>query len=86
MAMPILAATAAQVGLHPYLIMIAGTVAASYGFMLPVATPPNAIVYSSGWIPSPQMAKTGLALDLMGVLLVSVLVYLLVGPVFGLAM
>lgn len=83
MAMPILAATAGQVGLHPYLIMIAGTVAASYGFMLPVATPPNAIVFSSGWISSPQMAKTGLALDLMGVLLVSVLVYLLVGPVFG---
>lgn len=83
MAMPILAATASQVGLHPYLIMIAGTVAASYGFMLPVATPPNAIVYSSGWIPAPQMAKTGFALDLMGVLLVAVMVYLLVGPVFG---
>ncbi|MSO19838.1 MAG: SLC13/DASS family transporter [Acidobacteria bacterium] len=83
MAMPILAATAGQVGLHPYLIMIAGTIAASYGFMLPVATPPNAIVYSSGWIPAPQMAKTGLALDLMGVLLVAAMVYLLVGPVFG---
>jgi sodium-dependent dicarboxylate transporter 2/3/5 len=83
MAMPILAATASQVGLHPYLIMIAGTVAASYGFMLPVATPPNAIVFSSGWISSPQMARTGLVLDLIGVLLVSVMVYLLVGPVFG---
>jgi sodium-dependent dicarboxylate transporter 2/3/5 len=85
MAMPILAATASQVGLHPYLIMIAGTVAASYGFMLPVATPPNAIVFSSGWISSPQMAKTGVVLDLMGVLLVSVMVYLLVGPVFGIS-
>lgn len=85
MAMPILAATAGQVGMHPYLIMIAGTVAASYGFMLPVATPPNAIVYSSGWISAPQMAKTGLALDLMGVVLVSVMVYLLVGPVFGIS-
>ncbi len=83
MALPILAATSGQIGQHPYLLMIAGTMAASYGFMLPVATPPNAIVYSSGWVPIPQMAKTGLALDLFGVLLVSVMVYMLAGPVFG---
>jgi sodium-dependent dicarboxylate transporter 2/3/5 len=86
MAMPILAAIGKEIGVHPYLLMISATIAASYGFMLPVATPPNAIVYSSGWISSPQMARTGLVLDLMGVLVVTALVYLLAVPVFGIAL
>jgi len=86
MAMPILAATAVQIGLHPYLLMVSATIAASYGFMLPVATPPNAIVYSSGWIKSSQMARVGLALDLMGVIAVTILIYTLAIPVFGITL
>jgi sodium-dependent dicarboxylate transporter 2/3/5 len=86
MVMPILAATAVQIGIHPYLLMISATIAASYGFMLPVATPPNAIVFSSGWITSPQMARTGLALDLLGVVMVTLVVYLLAVPVFGIVL
>jgi sodium-dependent dicarboxylate transporter 2/3/5 len=86
MVMPVLAATGIQIGVHPYLLMISATIAASYGFMLPVATPPNAIVYSSGWISSPHMARTGLALDLMGVVMVTLLVYLVAVPVFGIAL
>ncbi|OFV94898.1 MAG: hypothetical protein A3F68_01720 [Acidobacteria bacterium RIFCSPLOWO2_12_FULL_54_10] len=86
LAMPILAATALQIGVHPYLLMVSGTLAASCGFMLPVATPPNAIAYSSGWITSPQMARAGLALDLMGILLITLIVYWLGAPVFGISM
>jgi sodium-dependent dicarboxylate transporter 2/3/5 len=85
MVMPMLAVMGKEIGVHPYLLMISATIAASYGFMLPVATPPNAIVYSSGWIPSPQMARTGLVLDLLGVLTVTALVYLIAVPVFGIA-
>ena len=83
MAMPILAATAVQIGVHPYVLMISATIAASYGFMLPVATPPNAIVYSSGWITAPQMARAGLVLDLLGVIMVTILIYTIAIPVFG---
>ncbi|MBI2819729.1 MAG: DASS family sodium-coupled anion symporter [Acidobacteria bacterium] len=83
MAMPILAATAVQIGVHPYILMISATIAASYGFMLPVATPPNAIVYSSGWIRAPQMARAGLVLDLLGVIMVTILIYTVAIPVLG---
>jgi sodium-dependent dicarboxylate transporter 2/3/5 len=83
MAMPILAATAVQMGVHPYVLMIAATIAASYGFMLPVATPPNAIVYSSGWIRAPQMARAGVVLDLLGVIMVTILIYSVAMPMLG---
>jgi sodium-dependent dicarboxylate transporter 2/3/5 len=83
MAMPVLAATAVQMGVHPHVLMIAATIAASYGFMLPVATPPNAIVYSSGWIRAPQMARAGLVLDLLGVIMVTILIYAVAMPILG---
>ncbi len=86
MVMPILAATALQIGVHPYLLMISATIAASYGFMLPVATPPNAIVFSSGWIRAPQMARVGFVLDLLGIVMVTLTVYLVAIPVFGIVL
>ena len=86
MAMPVLGATAIQMGVHPYLLMISGAMAASYGFMLPVATPPNAIVFSSGWISAPQMARAGFVLDLLGVIVVTLLVYFVAVPVFGITL
>ncbi len=57
--------------------------AASCAFMLPVATPPNAIVYGSGAITIPQMAKAGLVLNVISIGLVSVTGYLLVMLVFA---
>jgi sodium-dependent dicarboxylate transporter 2/3/5 len=86
MAMPILAATAVQIGIHPYALMVSATIAASYGFMLPVATPPNAIVYSSGWIRAPQMARAGLVLDLLGVIMVTLLIYTVAIPLLGISL
>lgn len=77
MLLPLLAASADSFGLHPAPLMFAATLSASFGFMLPAGTPPNAIVFSSGCISVPQMARCGLAVDLAGVVLVSVVCYLL---------
>lgn len=81
--MPIMAATAQALHLHPFLLMIPAALSASCAFMLPVATPPNAIVFASGYVTVPQMARAGLWLNLIGVLLITALVYLLLMPVFG---
>jgi sodium-dependent dicarboxylate transporter 2/3/5 len=51
--------------------------------MLPVATPPNAIVFASGFITIPQMVRAGLWLNLIGIVVIVGAVYLLMGPVFG---
>ncbi|MBF8306073.1 MAG: Transporter, divalent anion:Na+ symporter family protein [Acidobacteria bacterium] len=85
MAMPVLAAAAVQMNVHPFLLMVPGTLAASFGFMLPVSTPPNAIVFGSGWITIPQMARAGIWMDLMGIVLVTAIVWLLGTAVFGIS-
>jgi sodium-dependent dicarboxylate transporter 2/3/5 len=81
--LPVLAATAVGLGLHPFALMIPAAISASCAFMLPVATPPNAIVFSSGAIPMTGMIRTGIFMNLIGVILVTLLVYLLVVPAFG---
>ena len=83
MMMPILASTAIGIGIHPFVLMIPGTVSASCAFMLPVATPPNAIVFGSGWIALPEMARAGLWMNLIGVCVVTTMTFLIAGPVFG---
>jgi sodium-dependent dicarboxylate transporter 2/3/5 len=80
--MPIMAATAQALHLHPFLLMIPATISASCAFMLPVATPPNAIVFASGYVTVPQMARAGIWLNLIGVILITMIVYFLVVQVF----
>jgi sodium-dependent dicarboxylate transporter 2/3/5 len=80
--MPIMAATAQALHLHPFLLMVPAAISASCAFMLPVATPPNAIVFASGYVTVPQMARAGIWLNLIGVVLVTAIVYILVVPVF----
>jgi sodium-dependent dicarboxylate transporter 2/3/5 len=75
--LPLLAASAESFGLHPAPLMFAATLSASFGFMLPAGTPPNAIVFSSGCITVPQMARSGLAVDLTGVVLIATVCYFL---------
>jgi sodium-dependent dicarboxylate transporter 2/3/5 len=75
---PLVAASAGSFDLAPGPLMFAATLAASFGFMLPAGTPPNAIVYSSGYITVPQMVKAGIAVDLMGALLVATACYVVV--------
>jgi sodium-dependent dicarboxylate transporter 2/3/5 len=57
------------------LLMMVATVAASYAFMLPIATPPNAIIMSSRVISVKQMATVGFKLNLIGIIVLSVLAY-----------
>lgn len=80
---PVIAATAVQIGVTPYLLLIPMAVTCSFAFMLPVATPPNAIVFGSGWITIPRMARAGVALDILGLVVVPLMVYFLGGMVFG---
>ena len=83
MLIPVLAAAAVAMGTHPFLLMIPATISASCAFMLPVATPPNAIVFGSGWVRIPQMARIGLWINLIGAVLITLLVYTIGLLVFG---
>jgi sodium-dependent dicarboxylate transporter 2/3/5 len=74
--LPVLGALAQGLHLSPLLLMVTATLCASFAFMLPVATPPNAIVFASHCIGIRQMARAGLWLNLIGVLLIGAFVYL----------
>ncbi len=73
--LPVLAATAVEIHVHPFLLMIPATLSASCAFMLPVATPPNAIMFGSGYLDIPTMAKTGIVVNLLGALLITLLLF-----------
>lgn len=73
MAMPIMAGTAVLIGIDPLLLMSTAAMAASMAFMLPVATPPNAIVFGSEFLTISQMARAGLLLNILSVMVVSLL-------------
>ena len=75
--MPILAATALGAGMDPKLFMIPAAMSASCAFMLPVATAPNVIMFSTGRFSIETMAKEGFALNLIGTLVISCMCYLL---------
>ncbi|MEQ8958942.1 MAG: anion permease, partial [Coleofasciculus sp. C2-GNP5-27] len=73
--MPILGAAALAAKLEPTLLMIPATISASCAFMLPVATAPNAIVYSTGKFPISRMVREGLVLNFFGTLVITLLCY-----------
>ncbi|SDS24733.1 SLC13 family permease [Gramella sp. MAR_2010_147] len=75
MLLPILASMAIALELHPYFLMVGATLAASCAFMLPVATPPNAVVFGSGYLHIPDMIKAGLWLNIISILILSLMVY-----------
>ncbi len=80
---PLLAALAAGAGLAPVPLVLAACLAASCGFMLPVATPPNAIVYGTGRVTAGQMARAGLLLNVLGVLFITAVTCGIIIPYFG---
>jgi sodium-dependent dicarboxylate transporter 2/3/5 len=79
--LPVVGAVAIEAGYDPIILAVPVTLAASCAFMLPVATPPNAIVFGSGMLTIPRMARAGLALNLIGIVLVTTVAYKL-APMF----
>jgi sodium-dependent dicarboxylate transporter 2/3/5 len=75
MLLPILASISISLGIHPYIIMVSATIAASCAFMLPVATPPNAVVFGSGYLKMTDMVKTGLVMNVISIVIISLYVY-----------
>jgi sodium-dependent dicarboxylate transporter 2/3/5 len=70
--LPVVGAVAIEAGIDPIVLTVPVTFAASCAFMLPVATPPNAIVFGSGLLTIPKMAKAGFALNLIGIVIVTI--------------
>ena len=83
LSLPIMASLSQAIEAHPLLLLIPTTVAASCAFMLPVSTPPNAIVYGSGRIPIMKMVIAGIWLDILSVVLLTGFVYTLGHMAFG---
>jgi len=83
LALPIMASLSQAIEVHPLLLIIPTTLAASCAFMLPVSTPPNAIIYASGRVPITKMVVAGLWLDFLSVIIVTGFVYTLGHVAFG---
>jgi sodium-dependent dicarboxylate transporter 2/3/5 len=81
--MPVMAVTSVGLGIHPVLLMLTVAICASIGFMLPVATPPNAIAFGTGHVTMREMIRAGWGLDIIGVLLWTILLFSLVMWVLG---
>jgi solute carrier family 13 (sodium-dependent dicarboxylate transporter), member 2/3/5 len=79
LAMPILAAAGIAMAIDPALLMVPAALSASCSFMLPVATAPNAIAYGSGMVPAKEMLRHGIALNLVGVAVVTAVSWVVLG-------
>ncbi|MGM0759029.1 MAG: SLC13 family permease [Thermodesulfobacteriota bacterium] len=86
MLMPIMASMALAMGLHPYALMVTAGLACSFAFMLPVATPPNAIVFGSGYISIPQMARAGIFMNIFGIALITLFTLYYLPLIWGIDM
>jgi len=78
MLLPVLAALGLQMNIDPLILMISATMAASCAFMLPAATPPNAIVFGAGYLRIPDMVSKGFWLNIISIILITLMVYFIV--------
>jgi sodium-dependent dicarboxylate transporter 2/3/5 len=83
MILPVIAPIAMAVGVHPFMLMVGATLAASTGFMMPAGTPPNAIAFGSGYLSIWEMVKTGFWLNLFSVIIITCVIYFLLGSLWG---
>lgn len=83
MLLPILAPMGAALDVHPFTLMVAAALAASCAYMLPVATPPNAIVFGSGYLRIADMFRIGIWMNMLSILLLTLAVYLLLPLLWG---
>ncbi|MBC3846730.1 SLC13/DASS family transporter [Winogradskyella echinorum] len=84
MLLPVLVALATVLNIHPYILMVSATLAASCAFMLPVATPPNAVVFGSGYLKIEDMVKKGIWMNVISIVLVTLIVYFVLPLVWDL--
>jgi sodium-dependent dicarboxylate transporter 2/3/5 len=75
MILPVLIPLATILNIHPYFLMVGATVAASCAFMLPVATPPNAVVFGSGYLKIEDMVKKGVWMNIISIIILTLIVY-----------
>lgn len=85
MLLPVLISLAPTLGVHPYYLMISATIAASCAFMLPVATPPNAVVFGSGYLKIEDMVKTGIWMNIFSIILITFFVYFILPLIWDLS-
>ncbi|MEO1587067.1 MAG: SLC13 family permease, partial [Bacteroidota bacterium] len=83
MLLPILAPLALGIEVHPYILLVGATVAASCAFMLPVATPPNAVVFGSGYLKIVEMVRVGIWMNIISILVLSAITYFLLPYLWG---
>jgi sodium-dependent dicarboxylate transporter 2/3/5 len=75
MLLPILAPTAVVLDIHPFLLMAGATFAASCAFMMPVATPPNAVVFGSNYLKISDMVRVGIVMNVISIIIIMIMVY-----------
>jgi sodium-dependent dicarboxylate transporter 2/3/5 len=75
MLLPVLAVAAAPLGVTGASLMVPATLAATCAFMLPVATPPNAVVFGSGYLTIPDMARAGFRMNVISIFIISLVCY-----------
>ena len=75
MLLPVLATMSSQVNIHPFILMVGATVAASCAFMLPVATPPNAVVFGSNYLKISDMIRVGILMNIISIIIIFMMVY-----------
>ncbi len=75
--LPVLAGLAMSIEINPLLFMLPATIAGSLAFMLPVATPPNALIFGTKRVPMIEMSKTGFFLNIIGIVIVTISTYYL---------
>ena len=83
MLLPILVSLAAVLNIHPYILLVSATLAASCAFMLPVATPPNAVVFGSGMIKIEDMVKNGVWMNLISIVIITIFGYFILPWIWG---
>jgi sodium-dependent dicarboxylate transporter 2/3/5 len=81
--LPVIASAGVGAGLDPLLVMVPATLAASAAFMMPVATPPNAVVFSSRCVPISAMVRAGIWINLLAVGLITLVFQFWVRPLWG---
>jgi len=83
MLLPVLAPMALMVDIHPFVLMVGAAVAASCAFMLPVATPPNAVVFGSGYLRIPDMVRKGFVMNIISIIILTAFVYFVLPVLWG---